>query len=51
MKAILLIILGCCFIGCGSMKSSQNVSNNDGKKHILPPDTPSNKYSKTRQGG
>jgi uncharacterized protein YceK len=49
MKALLLVFFCVLLAGCGSVKSTTNATSTDDNKLILPPDTPSNKYSKTRQ--
>ncbi|MFD2588887.1 hypothetical protein ACFSQJ_18320 [Croceitalea marina] len=48
-----LTLLCCCILltGCVSTKSSVTTTAKDENKLVLPPDVPSNKYSKTRQGG
>ncbi|NAY91378.1 hypothetical protein GTQ34_05550 [Muricauda sp. JGD-17] len=51
MKKIAIFLLIFSIFGCTSMKNTQNVAQSEDGKHILPPNTASNKYSKTRQGG
>lgn len=51
MKSLILIFLCILLTGCGSIKSTKNTTSNDPNQVILPPDVPSNKYSKTRQKG
>lgn len=51
MKKIVIFIFGIMIFGCSSLKNTQVSKKQTAGKHILPPDVPSNKYSKTRQGG
>lgn len=37
------------FSSCGTLKETNNDSKSSENKHILPPNTASNKYSKMRQ--
>ena len=51
MKKLIVLLAVIFAFGCGSIKPTQKVANSDAEKHILPPNTASNKYSKIRQGG
>ncbi|WP_222982974.1 hypothetical protein [Flagellimonas meishanensis] len=51
MKKIVALLFVISIFGCSSIKNTQNVAQNKDGKHILPPNTASNKYSKIRQGG
>ncbi len=51
MKKMIAVIFVFSILGCTSLKNTQLSSKGKSEKHILPPDVPSNKYSKTRQGG
>lgn len=51
MKIITLLLFVFSIFGCGSMKNTQNLAEDKERKHVLPPNTASNKYSKIRQGG
>ena len=49
MKKIVALLFVISIFGCSSLKNTQVSSNDEDNKVILPPDVPSNKYSKTRQ--
>ncbi len=51
MKKIVAFLFVISILGCSSMKNNVNMAKYEEGKHILPPNTASNKYSKTRQGG
>ncbi len=51
MKKIATLLLIFLIFGCSSLRNTQNTANSKDGKHILPPNTASNKYSKIRQGG
>ena len=51
MKKLALLFLSIFIFGCSSSKNVAYSSKGKSNKQILPPDVPSNKYSKTRQGG
>ncbi|GMN10321.1 hypothetical protein MTsPCn9_12640 [Croceitalea sp. MTPC9] len=49
MKPLALLLSCILLASCGSTKSTVNTAKSEENKLILPPDVPSNKYSKTRQ--
>lgn len=49
MYKILIIAILVLFTSCGTLEKTVNDSNSSENKHILPPNTASNKYSKMRQ--
>ncbi len=49
MYKIWIIAILVLFSSCGTMKDTNNDSKSSESKHILPPNTASNKYSKMRQ--
>lgn len=52
MKKLVALIFVFAIFGCSSLKNTQQTTSSEDKgKHILPPNTASNKYSKIRQGG
>ena len=52
MKKIVVLFFVLSIFGCSSLRNTQKVAVSEEKgKHILPPNTASNKYSKIRQGG
>lgn len=51
MKKIVALVFVFSIFGCSSLKNTQKVTKSEDGKHILPPNTASNKYSKIRQGG
>ncbi|WP_435624292.1 hypothetical protein [Flagellimonas sp.] len=52
MKKIVALFFVFSIFGCSSLRNTQKVAVSEEKgKHILPPNTASNKYSKIRQGG
>ncbi|MEM9362972.1 MAG: hypothetical protein AAGA43_10065 [Bacteroidota bacterium] len=52
MKKMVALIFAFSIFGCSSLRNTQQAATTEeNKKHILPPNTASNKYSKIRQGG
>jgi hypothetical protein len=49
MYKIFIIASVVLFASCGTIKETNNDSKSSENKHILPPNTASNKYSKMRQ--
>ena len=50
MRIAILLLLSLFLFGCAGTKKVDTAKADTSKKIVLPPDTASNKYSKTRQG-
>jgi len=49
MCRIFILGIAFLFLSCGSLKQTESTTKSSEEKHVLPPNTASNKYSKMRQ--